>query len=419
MPTEIKLPRLDWNMEYGTFLGWLKQPGDAVAAGDALFTLEGDKAVQEIEALDSGVLSLPANGPKEGDRVPVGTVLGYLLAVGETAPSSASTPSPPPAIESPVVSSASVPASPSVRRLARELGVSLDNIQGTGATGRITADDVKAFKQPVSATEAFISPRAKATAGRMGVDWKTVKGSGRDGRIRERDIVGRTPAAAPSKIRKVIAERMVHSLRTTAPVTLHTTADASQLLNVRNQFKAAGGDVPTITDLFVKLSARVLQQHPVINARWEDDRVTLSEAIHIGVAVDTPAGLMVPVVRDVPRLSLKQVTAKAKELIDKARAGTLSAEAMRGGTFTLTNLGAFGIDAFTPIINWPECAILGVGRIQKIPVVADGQIVARDTVTLSLTFDHRIADGAPAARFLQALVRELENPVPGLIESGE
>lgn len=416
MPTEIKLPRLDWNMEHGTFLGWLKQPGDMVAAGEALFTLEGDKAVQEIEALDGGVLSLPANGPKAGDRVPVGTVLGYLLAVGETAPSA----TPTPVTDTPVLASAPVPASPSVRRLARELGVSLDNIQGTGATGRITADDVKAIKKPVTTTEVFISPRAKATAVRMGVDWKAVKGSGRDGRVRERDIVGRTPStAAPSKIRQVIAERMVHSLRTTAPVTLHTTADATQLLNVRNQFKAAGGDVPTVTDLFVKLAARVLQQHPVINARWENDRVATSDAVHIGVAVDTPAGLLVPVVRDVPRLSLKQVTAKAKELIDKARAGSLSAEAMRGGTFTLTNLGAFGIDAFTPIINWPECAILGVGRIQKVPVVADGQVVPRDTVTLSLTFDHRIADGAPAARFLQALVRELENPVPGLIESGQ
>ncbi len=416
MPTEIKLPRLDWNMEHGTFLGWLKKPGDAVAAGDALFTLEGDKATQVIEALDGGVLNIPADAPKEGDRVPVGTVLGYLLAVGDTAPSLTPSSAPTPTAEA----SAPVPASPSVRRLAREMGVALDCVQGTGATGRITADDVKAFKQPAS-KELVSTPRARIAAAMLGVDWKAIKGTGRNGRVRERDIRGRTSVAATgsSKVRKVIAERMLHSLRTTAPVTLHTTADATQLLNVRSQFKAAGGAVPTITDLLVKLAARVLQRHPVINARWEDDRVVPSADVHIGIAVDTPAGLLVPVVRDVLRLSLKQVTAKAKELVEKARAGSLPGDAMRGGTFTVTNLGAFGIDAFTPIINWPECAILGVGRIQKIPVVADGQIVARDTVTLSLTFDHRIADGAPAARFLQDVVRELENPVPGLIESAE
>jgi len=222
--------------------------------------------------------------------------------------------------------------------------------------------------------------------------------------------------------RRRIAERLARSARETVPVTLTTSIDASNVVNLRRQFKAVAGarpdeSVPLIgyTDIVVKLAAAALLRHPILNSRWEGDRITLFEDIHIGLAVDTEHGLVVPVVRDVPRLSLRQVADRSRELIDRARRRVLSPEEMQGGTFTVTNLGAYGIDAFTPVINHPECAILGMGRI--IQPGGGGRARSREAprMTLSLTFDHRIVDGAPAARFLQDLGGLLENPGPWLL----
>jgi pyruvate dehydrogenase E2 component (dihydrolipoamide acetyltransferase) len=210
----------------------------------------------------------------------------------------------------------------------------------------------------------------------------------------------------------VIAERLVASHRFTAPVTLTTTTDVTELVNLRNRWKteqSSNDPVPTYTDLFVKLTTLALEKHPVLNSRWEEDRVVTPEAIHIGIAVDTDAGLVVPVVRDVARLSLRELSIRSCDLIERARQRELSTSEMQGGTFTVTSLGAFGIDAFTPIINYPECAILGIGRIRRCPAVYEEKIVIRDQVTLSLTFDHRITDGVPAARFLQTLSGLIEN----------
>jgi pyruvate dehydrogenase E2 component (dihydrolipoamide acetyltransferase) len=179
--------------------------------------------------------------------------------------------------------------------------------------------------------------------------------------------------------------------------------DATRLVALRNQLKPAGDVIPSYTDLLVKLTALALEKHPLLRARWEQDRIVVSSGIHIGVAVETDAGLIVSVIRDVPSLDLKQLSARSRELIARARQGKLASNEMQGGVFTLTNLGEFGIDAFTPIINQPQCAVLGVGRIERRPVVIEEQIVIRDQMTLSLTFDHRIVDGAPAARFLQTL----------------
>ncbi len=215
-----------------------------------------------------------------------------------------------------------------------------------------------------------------------------------------------TPA---NSTRRVIAERMLTRHCSTAPVTLMTTIDATNMVELRAQWKSAAL-VPSYTDMFVKLAAAALEKHPVLNSRWEDGRIVAHDGIHVGIAVDTAAGLLVPVIRDVPRLSLQELSARAHTLIERARQRKLSASELQGGTFTVTSLGGFGIDAFTPIINFPECAILGVGRIRRCPVVRDDQIAIRDQVTLSLTFDHRIADGAPAARFLQTLSALIENP---------
>jgi pyruvate dehydrogenase E2 component (dihydrolipoamide acetyltransferase) len=204
---------------------------------------------------------------------------------------------------------------------------------------------------------------------------------------------------------------MLHSLRHTAPVTLHTTADATELVRLHDELKAAANSadplVPSYTDLLVKLTACALLDHPRLNARWAGEELVLSSAIHIGIAVDTESGLLVPVIRDVPQLNLSELAARSRDLSERARSRRLTADELRGSTFTLTNLGPLGVDAFTPIINYPECAILGIGRIQRMPMALEAQIVIRHIITLSLTFDHRALDGAPAARFLQALCEQI------------
>jgi pyruvate dehydrogenase E2 component (dihydrolipoamide acetyltransferase) len=362
-------------MEQGVFAGWLKTDGAAVRVGETLFTLETDKATEDIEGFDNGVLHIPADGPHEGDVLAVGAVIGYVLQPGEPIP---------------IVSKPSV--SPKPRAPA------------TGATGLLPTDAPKRDRPPSS-------PRARRAAAKLGIDWKAVTGTGRFGRIRERDILAMAPPVRST--RRIIADRMLASHTSTAPVTLTTTVDATNLVKVRDRWKAAsensGGPVPTFTDLFVKLTALALEKHPVLNSRWENDRVVSLKGIHISIAVDTDAGLMVPVIRDVPRSSLKDMCIRSRDLIDRARQGKLSTKEMQGGTFTVTSLGALGIDAFTPIINYPECAILGIGRIRRCPAVFEDQIVIRDQVTLSLTFDHRITDGAPAARFLQTLGAAVED----------
>jgi pyruvate dehydrogenase E2 component (dihydrolipoamide acetyltransferase) len=203
------------------------------------------------------------------------------------------------------------------------------------------------------------------------------------------------------------------SARSTAPVTLTTRVDAAELVGWRERLKSApleGGVTPSYVEILVKLAARALVDHPGLLARWEDGRILPAAGVHIGIAVDTPEGLVVPVVRDVPSLPLVQVAARSRRLVERALRKGLTPEEMADGTFTVTNLGAFGIDAFTPIINYPQCAILGIGRIDRQPVVREDRVVPGYVLTLSLTFDHRIVDGAPAARFLAALSRLIESP---------
>jgi pyruvate/2-oxoglutarate dehydrogenase complex dihydrolipoamide acyltransferase (E2) component len=257
--------------------------------------------------------------------------------------------------------------------------------------------------------QASISPRARRLAEQHALDWSTLRGSGRTGRIRERDVVAALPAGdliPHTAVRRTTAARMVESRRQTAPVTLFATADATALVKLR-------ADVPAAyTDFLLKLVAVALQQHPTLAARWTDAGLRLAPRLDIGLAVDTPAGLLVPVVRDVPSLSLTRITEQTRGLIDRARGGTLTAREMDGGCFTVSSLGAFGIGHFTPIINHPECAILGVGAIKRVPAFEGDRVVARDELPLSLTFDHRAVDGAPAARFLQAVSKLIEAPNP-------
>jgi pyruvate dehydrogenase E2 component (dihydrolipoamide acetyltransferase) len=231
-----------------------------------------------------------------------------------------------------------------------------------------------------------------------------------------------TPAASagPLNHRRTIASRMMESHLTTAPVTLSTTVDMTNLVSLRTQFRAVsaatGVPIPGFTDFVIKLVSLTLREHPAMNSRWDADGVSPNNDIHVGIAVDTDSGLVVPVIRHADQLSVRRLSQQSRDLIDRARARRLTAAEMQQGTFTVTNLGALGIDVFTPIINIPQCAVLGMGRILRQPVVVDDQIVIRDMMTLSLTFDHRIVDGAPAARFLQSLSRAIENPAQYLID---
>jgi pyruvate dehydrogenase E2 component (dihydrolipoamide acetyltransferase) len=261
----------------------------------------------------------------------------------------------------------------------------------------------------------------------LGIDWTQLRGAGRTGRVRKADVLAAAAARGQAHLpdssrtvplsptRRAIAARLAEAQRTTVPVTITTTVEAANLVALREQFKASGGAVPSYTDFVIKLAALSLREHPMLQARLEGDVIILPEAAHIGIAVDTDTGLLVPVVRDADTLGLKAIAERTRELIDRARRGVLQASEMQGGTFTVTNLGAFGIEAFTPIINPPECAILGMGRIARRPAMRGDQVVGRDEMVLSLTFDHRIVDGAPAARFLQRLAQMIANPAPWLV----
>ncbi len=391
MAIPITVPRLGWNMDEGVFAGWLKTDGDTVRPGEALFSLESEKATEDVECLDEGILRIPPNAPQAGERVAVGVVIGYLVAAGEAPP-----------FES------TAEAAPAV---VPQVSVA----EKTEAVPRLRESE-KHRARPRS------SPRARRVARELGVDWARLTGSGKSGRIRERDV--RAAASTPSQpavpltpARRAIAEHMAASHATTAPVTLTTTVEATNLVNLRNQFKAAATDavIPSYTDFLVKLTAAALQKHPLLNAQWVDGQIRPMPDVHVGIAVDTEAGLLVPVIRDVPSLSLRQLAAKSRELIERAVKRRLAAEEMQGGTFTVSNLGSLGVDAFTPLLHLPQCATLGIGRIVRRPVVIGEQIVAREQMTLSLTFDHRIVDGAPAARFLQTLSQAVENPGPWLM----
>jgi pyruvate dehydrogenase E2 component (dihydrolipoamide acetyltransferase) len=403
-------------MDEGTFGQWLKRDGEFVARGEALFVLEGEKAAQDIESFDEGTLRIPPDAPQSGDTVKVGQVLAFLVEKGEAAPfekqSSAAGTAKPQATakvvvdnptkgvavahSAPVERSASATASPRARRLASQAGVDLAKVQGTGKTGRIRERDV-------AAVAGFAKPQATAKA-------KTGAATTLDA---SQFVAGSRRSLAVSAIRKTIAARMSAGARETAPVTLTTRCDATNLVSLREQFKKVDRDqtvIPGYNDLLIRLTAVVLERHPLLAAQWSDREIIIHSEIHISVAVDTDAGLLAPVVRNANKLTLRQIAIEMRHLTDLARGGKLTSEQMQGGVFTITNLGMFGIDAFTPIINLPQCAILGGGRIVREPAVVNNQIVPRDQMTLSLTFDHRVVDGAPAARFLNDLRQAIEQP---------
>ncbi|MCC7451990.1 MAG: 2-oxo acid dehydrogenase subunit E2, partial [Anaerolineae bacterium] len=406
-------------------------------------------------------------------RIPVGGLLAYLVQPGELAPFEKETPTSPPAplsassegvTASAVGAQRAAPAitaqpttrngdmptiSPRARRVAHELGVDWMGIKGSGRTGRIVERDVRAYaaqqpaavSAPVSVesptiTTINISPLARRVADELGVDLNKLAAATPGKRIERADVerfASRTvEVAVPSQpavqgtrspipnVRRIIADRMATSAHTTAPVTLTTEVDATELVQLRKQLKAQAGNqiVPAYTDLLAKLIAHALAEHPMLNARFDGSDIVQSEAVHIGLAVDTERGLLVPVVRDVQAKSIRQIAQTSVDLAERARTGKLNPDELQGSTFSITNLGMYDIDAFTPIINLPECAILGVGRIVPKQVVIDAEaerVAIRHMLFLSLTFDHRLVDGAPAARFLQRIKQFIEQPYLWLI----
>lgn len=471
MAVEVVMPRLGWGGEEGSLVEWIKKDGDVVRPGDVICTVEGDKAVNEVESLDHGVLRIPPDSPAPGVKVPVGTLLAYLVAPGEKAPfedggvrapeaapesavrSQTGRPdlllgregstvpdlgvSPAPSLLNPGANGEGagghrggqvIQASPRARRIAAELGVDWTALVGSGRTGRIVERDVRAAVAiETEPGGARFSPLVRRVAEDLGVDLEELARRNPGRRLTRSDVEvaakARQPAApavireAPlSGVRRVIARRMVESARTTAPVTLTTEADATDLARLREQLKKdrAGTDrsVPSYNDLFAKIVAIALKRHPSLNVSLVGDAIVRHAAVNVGIAVDTERGLLVPVLRDVQRKSIQQLASESGPLIERARGGRATSEDLGGATYTITNLGMYEIDAFTPIINLPEAAILGIGRIIAKPVVVEARetVAVRKMVALSLTFDHRLTDGAPAARFLQEVKRLVERP---------
>lgn len=427
MAHEICIPRLGWSMEEGVFIGWLKQDGETVSPGEPLFEMEGEKGLQEVESVDGGVLRIPPDAPRSGSTLLVGAIIGYLTEANERAPWEAG---------------ATGTRGPSLEIAAEKVAdfsIQLPRVSVGVAAVERNLNSVS----PKHGVKVAASPRARRIARQLGVDYTQVDGTGRGGRVREEDI-RRVAAATSAKTaakqlipefplrvestsgrivphsprRRTIAQRMQASHSQTAPVTLNTRVDATELIALRSRFKQAGGVVPTYSDFAAKLSALVLRLYPTLASLWNEDHLILpaEDGFDISIAVDTEAGLVVPVVRDAARRPLVEIASDSQRLIALAREGRLSAADMQGGVFTITNLGGFGIDAFTPIISPPQVAILGLGAIRRDPVVlADDTMVPRDLMTLSLTFDHRAIDGAPAAKFLQTLVQAFSNPAPWLL----
>ncbi len=454
MAYEVTMPRLGWTMEEGVFGEWLKQDGDEVKAGDLLFTVEGDKATQEVEVFEGGILRLPSNAPATGDVIPVGALLAYIVQAGESLPeesgqaaqtelptgqpgsgrqtAAAESAAPRGAASRPSGSDGrgTPTISPRARRVAGELDVDWTTLAGSGRTGRIVERDVRAAAE-IGAIEMVVdaTPVARRFAAEAGIDLADLTASRPGGRIQREDVEAAiaarrqpvlvdeaaTQIVPHSRIRQITAQRMSESARLTAPVTLTTEADATELVALRQQLKASyarrGLAIPSYNDLYIKLTAAALQDHPALNSSWSEEGLILHNDINIGFAVETEKGLLAPVLRDVTAKSLREVAAGTTRLIEGAHQERLGLESMQGGTFTITNLGMYGIDAFTPIINLPQAAILGIGRIVCKPAVHEGEVVARQMVALSLTFDHRVVDGAPAARFLNTVREYVSEPI--------
>lgn len=374
MAHPIVMPSMGMYSEEGIFTGWLRGPGEHVEAGEAVAEITTEKTVFEVISPAGGILH-PIATP--GANLAVEALLGYILADEEAPPAS---------------SQDTVIAAP--------------------------ANKLAGSEPPLSAEPArtIASPAARRLAAQNGIDLTQLTGSGPDGRIVEADVLNaltggprvlhRVPMAGP---RQAIAEHLRSTLSTAVSTTLTCEADADLLVAARERIAVATGSLPSYSALFIRIFARALRNSPELNAVIDSNSIVIFDEVHIGFAVALPGGLAVPVVRNADRLSLAEIDCAVRDLSARAVAGHLTAADVEGGTATITNLGHYGVDAFTPVLNGPQSAILGIGRIAARPVVRDGALAIGQTCVLSLTFDHRAADGVPAAQLLTEVVRQMND----------
>ena len=398
MATLLNMPKLGQTMEEGTVLTWLKRPGERVTQGEPLVQIETDKVVCDIEASQSGLLHTTL--AREGEKIPVGQAIAVIAAEGEAVdveallgtrqPSPVSTNATPfrermaPTLSPSATAAPAAPRdiriSPAARKLAREHNIPLESLQGSGPGGRIVVEDV----ERALAAETTAAPQERV--------------------VRTIPLVG---------IRATVAQRMAQSWAQVAHVTEVMEVDMTEAVALRRRRLAAWerefGVRVSLNDFLTFAVSRSLREFPDLNARLEGQEIKVLEDIHLGVAVATPEGLIVPVIRHADQRSLWEIAQQSAHLAERAHARKLTLDEVSAGTFTITNLGTYGIEIFTPIVNYPQCAILGVGRVAERPVVMPGRIEARPMMYLSLSFDHRIIDGAPAAMFLQKLKERLEH----------
>jgi pyruvate dehydrogenase E2 component (dihydrolipoamide acetyltransferase) len=398
-------------MDEGTFVGWLKQDGEPVKIGEPLFTIEGDKASQEIEATDSGILRIPPDAPKAGSPVSVGAVLGYLVGDDEGALPVADL-SRPEAVPLPLS------LCPTGGESARRAGEG-DAERGTAAERSqpvALANQGPTESGPVAFT-VTISPRARRRAAELGLDYRRLKGSGRTGRIIEADVLAAAqepPASSASTMRRMIAQRTAESFSRAPHFYLRTEVDATALLELRERLlpniEKATGVRLTLTDLLLRAQALALRDCPQANAIWQGDGIVRFEACDVGLVVGLDDGLRVPIVRGADGGGLTALVKQRAALVDAARTGKLTAEAMQGGATSLSNLGSGSVDEFAAVISPPQSSMFAVGRASPRPFVIEGQLVVRTTLKLCLSVDHRVMDGGPAGKFLGRIVELVEHP---------
>jgi len=373
LATKIVMPRLSLTMKEGTVVQWFKKEGEVVQKGEPLVEVLSEKVTYDVEAPESGVLRRIL--ASEGSDVPVDQVIGIVATADEPITEVELSAPPAPGLKIEEVSAPlskpdeigdRIPASPAAKRLAKELGVDLRQVKGTGPEGRIVEDDVRRF-----AEQTALTPKVRETVPLTG-------------------------------IRRTTADRLTLSARTAPHSTIVMEVDMINAARFRQETQFS------YTEMLIKAVAKALLDHRLLNATLEDNQIKVFEDVNVGVAVTTESGLVVPVVRNADKKSLGEISSVLKELVEKARQGKLTREDVTAGTFTITNLGMYDVDVFFPIINPPETAILGVGRVVEKPVAVNGQLAIKPLMQLSLTYDHRIVDGAPAAKFLQTVKQVLE-----------
>ncbi|MEU9020839.1 dihydrolipoamide acetyltransferase family protein [Actinomadura sp. NPDC048394] len=433
--TEILMPRLSDTMEEGVISSWQKQPGDEVAVGDVLVDIETDKAVMEYEAYEAGVLEKILVG--EGETAAIGAPIAVIAPKGgASTEAAAAEPAPAPAEPAPAAEPAQPaaapapepepvpapaaahpapapegrktgasrpPSSPLARRLARDHGLDLASLTGSGPGGRIVRADIEAAIRDGAQPAAPAPAAAPAAAPQAPAAKPAARPSAEDPDVE---------AVPLNRFRKVAARRLTESKQNAPHFYLNREVDAEALLAFRATLNEALAPAKvSVNDLVVKAVATALREHPEVNVSYTEENLLFHKRVHVGVAVAVPDGLVVPVVKDADRKSVSQIGAETRELAGKARDGKLSAQEMSGGTFSVSNLGMFGVDSFSAVINPPEAAILAVGAVRDEPVVRDGQVVPGKRMAVTLSVDHRACDGATAAKFLARLAELLQNPL--------